>query len=64
MNWYGAGPWDGDGSEAPPVDVLSVELAGMGLCRWTRTFVRLMTSSDETNPRDSSEFRLDNQQPI
>jgi len=34
VNWYGAGPWDGDGSEEPPLDVESVELLlGIGLCR-------------------------------
>ena len=33
----------------------------IGLWRWTRTFDRLTTSREETRPRDSSEFRLDNQ---
>jgi hypothetical protein len=33
-------------------------LVDTGVCRWTRTLVRLTTSSDETRPRARSELRL------
>ena len=32
----------------------------MGLRRWTRTFDRLMTSREETRPRERRELRLTN----
>ena len=60
VNEYGAGPWAGAGSAPAPVDDgMAALVLESGLWRWTLTLDRLTTSSEETRPLDSNEFRLD-----